>query len=37
MMNLDFRNVRTINGDTKDGFEELVVQLARRENIQDVS
>lgn len=33
MVNLDFNNIRPINGSTNDGFEEFVCQLARREEI----
>ena len=33
MFNLDFRNIRSLNGSANDGFEEFVCQLARRENI----
>lgn len=32
-MNLDWLNIRPLNGDIKGGFEELVCQLARVENI----
>ena len=33
MLNLDFNNIRSINGSLNDGFEEFVCQLARREDI----
>ena len=33
MVNLDFNNIRPINGSANDGFEEFVCQLARREEI----
>lgn len=32
-MDIDFRNIRPLNGDKRKGFEELVCQLARREKI----
>lgn len=31
MVNLDFNNIRPMNGSANDGFEEFVCQLARRE------
>ena len=33
MLNLDFNNIRSINGSANEGFEEFVCQLARREEI----
>ena len=33
MVNLDFNNIRPMNGSANDGFEEFVCQLARREEI----
>lgn len=33
MVNLDFNNIRPMNGSANDGFEEFVCQLARREKI----
>jgi len=32
-MNINWHNIRPINGDQKEGFEELISQLARKENI----
>jgi len=32
-MNINWHNIRQINGDQKEGFEELICQLARKENI----
>lgn len=32
-VNLDFHNIRPIEGDQRKGFEEMVCQLARKENI----
>ncbi|HVX27894.1 MAG TPA: ATP-binding protein, partial [Parafilimonas sp.] len=34
-MNIDWLKLRPFNGDIKNGFEELVCQLARTENIKD--
>ncbi len=36
-MNINWHNIRPINGDQKEGFEELVSQLARKEDIPDKS
>lgn len=33
MLNIDFNNIRPINGTANDGFEEFVCQLARKEEI----
>lgn len=33
MLNIDFNNIRSINGSANEGFEEFVCQLARREEI----
>lgn len=33
MFNIDFKNIRPINGSLNDGFEEFVCQLARKEEI----
>ena len=33
MLNLDFNNIRPMNGAARDGFEEFVCQLARKEEI----
>lgn len=33
MFNVDFNNIRFLNGSANDGFEEFVCQLARREDI----
>jgi hypothetical protein len=33
MMNINWHNIRPINADQKEGFEELISQLARKENI----
>ena len=33
MLNIDFNNIRPINGSARDGFEEFVCQLARKEDI----
>ena len=33
MLNIDFNNIRPMNGSARDGFEEFVCQLARREDI----
>ena len=33
MLNLDFNNIRPMNGSARDGFEEFVCQLARKEEI----
>lgn len=33
MLNIDFNNIRSINGSANDGFEEYVCQLAHREEI----
>lgn len=33
MLNLDFNNIRPTNGSARDGFEEFVCQLARKEKI----
>ena len=33
MLNLDFNNIRPMSGSTRDGFEEFVCQLARKEDI----
>ena len=33
MMNLDFNGIRPVNGSARDGFEEFVCQLARKEEI----
>lgn len=33
MLNLDFNNVRPMNGSVKEGFEEFVCQLARKEEL----
>ena len=33
MLNIDFNNIRPINGLARDGFEEFVCQLARKEEI----
>lgn len=35
MLNLDWNNIRPINGSQKDGFEELVCQLSRNESISN--
>ncbi len=32
-MNINWHNIRPINADQKEGFEELIAQLARKENI----
>ena len=32
-MNVNWHNLRAINGDQKEGFEELIAQLARKEII----
>ena len=32
-MNINWHNIRSINGDQKEGFEELVLQLVRKEII----
>ena len=32
-MNINWNNIRPINGDQKEGFEEFISQLARKENI----
>ena len=34
MTNLDFNSIRPVNGSARDGFEEFVCQLARKEEIQ---
>lgn len=36
-MNINWHNIRPINGDQKEGFEELVSQLARKEDIPNKS
>lgn len=33
MMNLDFNGIRSVNGSARDGFEDFVCQLARKEEI----
>ena len=33
MLNLNFNNIRPMNGSSNDGFEEFVCQLARKEEI----
>ena len=33
MLNLDFNQIRPLNGSANDGFEEFVCQLARKEEI----
>jgi hypothetical protein len=33
MVNIDFHNIRPINGDQREGFEEFVTQLARKEKV----
>lgn len=33
MLNLDFNQIRTLNGSANDGFEEFVCQLACKEEI----
>lgn len=33
MFNIDFNNIRFLNGSANEGFEEFVCQLARREDI----
>ena len=33
MLNIDFNNIRPMNGSARDGFEEFVCQLARKEEI----
>jgi hypothetical protein len=33
MVNIDFHNIRPINGDLREGFEEFVTQLARKEKV----
>ncbi len=35
MQNLDWNNIRAINNSQKDGFEELVCQLAKSDNIEN--
>ena len=32
-MNINWHNIRPINGDQKEGFEELIAQLARKEDV----
>jgi hypothetical protein len=34
-MNINWHNIRSINGDQKEGFEEFITQLARKEIIQN--
>lgn len=36
MKNIDFNNIRLVNGSLNDGFEEFVCQLARKEDITDI-
>ena len=36
-MNINWHNIRSINGDQREGFEELTTQLARKEIIQNQS
>lgn len=36
MKNIDFNNIRQVNGSLNDGFEEFVCQLARKESIPNI-
>lgn len=36
MKNVDFNNIRQVNGSSNDGFEEFVCQLARKESIPNI-
>lgn len=34
MNNIDFNNIRPVNGTFNDGFEEFICQLARKEHLE---